>query len=191
MFNPSLTKAQVAEIITAMDDLDFDRFLYCQHIAGTHLAVGLFENMLMTAMLTCNRVPLEKALGSDMPRWQQLVAKRNILQGSTIGSLIKILERHGIAGPDIAYLKWVKDKRDYFVHRMFHEGVWPGDLNREECRAMTRRLLAIQKWLGRAERRVWLIFEKAGFLELNHLSGGILASNVDLGDVFEEYGADA
>jgi len=116
-----------------------------------------------------------------------VVAKRGILQGSTIGSLIKIVERHGITATDIAYLKWIKDKRDYFVHRMFHEGVWPGDMDGVEGRAMTRRLLAIQNWLGRAERRVWRIFEEAGFLELKHIDGGFLASNVDLGNVFKEH----
>lgn len=183
MFDHSVTKEQLIEEIVRMDDIDFDRLMYCQHIAATHLAVGQFEEILISAMLMCNRVRIEKALGSDMERWQQLLTKRNLLKGSTIGSLIKILERHGIDAVDIAYLKWVKDKRDYFVHRLFHDGAWPGDLNRDGCRVMTRRLLAIQKWLQRAGDRIWRVFENAGFLHLQRVGGGYLASNPDLGDL--------
>lgn len=188
MFDPSITKAQLADAVANMDDLDFDRLMYCQHIAATHLAVGQFEDMLVSAMLMCNRVRLEKALGPDMERWEQLLTKRGLLQGSTIGSLIKILERHGVAAADIAYLKWVKDKRDYFVHRLLHDGAWPGDLDHSGCQVMTRRLLAVQKWLERAQGRVWRIFEAAGFLHLQSVAeGGYLAFNPD---TFEELQSD-
>ncbi len=186
MFDPSFTKEQLADTIASMDDLDFRRLMYCQHIAATHLAVGQFEEMLISAMMMCNRVRLEKALGPDMKRWEQLVAKRDLLQGSTIGSLIKILERHGIAATDIAYLKWVKDKRDYFVHRLFHYGAWPGDLDHYGCEAMTRRLIAIQRWLERAQGRIWRILESAGFLLLQPFAeGGYLAINPDLLEVLQ------
>lgn len=148
MFKPGLTKAQLREIIDQMSEGDVARFLYCQEMAGAYIAVGKFEDMLIMAMHMCDRVRLEKALGADMERWQQSLAKQALLQGSTTGSLVKILERHGVAAPDIAYLKWIKDKRDYFIHRLFHDGAWPGDLDIDGCRAMTRRLIAIQHWLS-------------------------------------------
>ncbi|MGY4176265.1 hypothetical protein ACVIHH_001556 [Bradyrhizobium sp. USDA 4518] len=90
------------------------------------------------------------------------------------------------AFPNIAYLKWIKDKRDYFVHRLFHDGAWPGDLDEDGCRTMRRRLLAIQLWLSRAERNIWLIFERAGFVELDHLEdGGLLATNMGIYDLLD------
>ena len=178
MFSPRITKEQLTQDIDEMSELDLARFIYCQHMAATHLAVGLFEHMLTTSMLMCDGVKVERALGTDTPKWQQTIRKQIVLQGSTIGSLIKILERHGVPEGDIAYLKWVKDKRDYFVHRLFHEGAWPGDLDAVSCGVMTRRLIAIQRWLSRAERQIWLIFERAGFLELNRFDGGgMLAMN--------------
>lgn len=186
MFDPTITKEQLAEVVVGMNDLDFDRLIYCQHIAATHLAVGQFEEMLISVMLMCERIRLERALGSDMERWQQMLMKRDLLQGSTIGSLIKILERHGVDVGDIAYLKWIKDKRDYFAHRLFQDGAWPGDLDRVCCRAMTRRLIAIQKWLERAQARVLCIFENAGFLHLQRIEdGGYLAINPELYDVLQ------
>lgn len=164
-----------------MSDLDFACFRYCQEMAGTYLAVGQFEDMLITAMHMCDRIKLKKELGTDAKRWEKSLAKKELLQGSTLGSLIKILESNGINADDIAYLKWIKDKRDYFVHRLFHEGAWPGDLDEEDCAYMTRRLLAIQIWLSRAQRNIWSIFERANFVELQHLAdGGILAMNADL-----------
>ena len=94
-------------------------------MAGTYLAVGKFEDMLISAMQMCDRLKVQHRLGEDADRWDRFVAKRATLQGSTLGSLIKVLEKHGIATGDIRYLKWIKDKRDYFVHRLFHEGVGP------------------------------------------------------------------
>lgn len=172
-----------------MSDVDFARFRYCQEMAGSYLAVGKFEDMLISAMLMCDRVKLKKTLGDDSARWAQLLAKKEQLQGSTLGSLLKILEAHPVAPEDINYLKWIKDKRDYFVHRLFHDGAWPGDLDEKDCLYMTRRLLAIQLWLSRAERNIWSIFERAGFVELNRLAdGGILATNMGLYDHFSGQG---
>jgi hypothetical protein len=73
--------------------------------------------------------------------------------------------------------------RDYFVHRLFHDGAWPGDLDEHGCRSMTRRLIAIQLWLARAERNVWSIFERARFFELDRLEdGSLLATNMGIYD---------
>ena len=186
MFKPDLTKAELREIIEGMSGHDVARFLYCQEMAGAYLAVAKFEDMLISAMHMCDRVRLEKALGPDKRRWERSLAKRALLQGSTLGSLIKILERNGVHEADIGYLKWIKDKRDYFVHRLFHDGSWPGDLAEEDCRFMTRRLVAIQLWLSRAERNIWSIFERAGLVELDRLKdGSLLAANLGIYELFE------
>ena len=148
MLGPNLTKVQLHSIIDEMSDLDFARFVYCQEMAGTYMAVGLFEDMLISAMHMCDRVKLKKVLSDDTDWWVQSLAKKIQLQDSTLGSLIKILEGNAIAADDIRYLKWIKDKRDYFVHRLFQEGAWPGELDAESCHLMARRLSAIQIWLS-------------------------------------------
>lgn len=186
MFGPNLTKAQLHNMIDEMSDLDFARFVYCQEMGGTYMAIGLFEDMLISAMHMCDRVKLKKVLGDETDRWAQSLAKKAQLQGSTLGSLIKILEGHAIAPEDLRYLRWIKDKRDYFVHRLFHEGAWPGDLDAESCRLMARRLSAIQIWLSRGQRNIWAIFERAGFVELDRLpDGSFLAMNMGIFDLLE------
>jgi hypothetical protein len=187
MLKAGINKAELQAMIAAMSDLDFARFVYCQEMAGTYMAVGHFESMLISAMLTCDRVKLKKALGLDMEAWEHLLAKKALLEGSTLGSLIKILERNNVDQADLAYLRWLKGKRDYFVHRLFHEGAWPGDLDKEGCRHMQRRLLAIQIWLERGANRIWLIFERAGFAKLTRISdGGFLAMNPGFEDLISE-----
>jgi hypothetical protein len=186
MFGPNLTKDQLHKIIDGMSDLDFVRLVYCQEMAGTYMSVGLFEDMLISAMHMCDRVKLKKILGEDTDEWAQSLAKKTQLRGSTLGSLIKILEGHSIAEDDLRYLKWIKDKRDYFVHRLFHEGAWPGELDAEGCRLMARRLSAIQIWLSRGQRNIWAIFERAGFVELSRLSdGSFLAMNMGVFDLLD------
>jgi hypothetical protein len=187
MFRPGLTKSELRDIVDEMSELDVARFLYCQEMAGTYLAVGQFEDMLISAMHMCDRVKLELRLGSEFGRWDRALAKRSLLQNSTLGTLIKILQRHGVFEVDINYLKWIKDKRDYFIHRLFHQGGWPSDLDERDCRLMARRLIAIQLWLQRAARNVWLIFERAGFVELDRLGdGGLVAMNSGIRDLLEQ-----
>lgn len=187
MFRPELTKAQLLGIIDAMSEDDIGRFLYCQEMAGAFLAVGKFEDMLIGAMQMCDRLKVHHRLGEDAGRWNQYLAKKSTLQGQTLGSLIKILEKHGIAAADIRYLKWIKEKRDHFVHRWFHEGAWPGDLSGDDCRFMSRRLIAVQLWLGRAERQIWFIFERAGLLKVDRIAdGSLLAMNAGIEDLFAD-----
>lgn len=187
MFKATLSKDQLQTIIGSMSDEDVARFLYCQEMAGVYIAVGKFENMLILAMHMCDRVRLQKALGPDRDWWTRSLAKKALLEGSTLGTLIKILERHDVEKADIEYLRWIKDKRDYFVHRLFHDDAWPGDLDEADCHFMRRRLLAIQLWLERGQRNIWSIFERAGFVELDRLAdGGLLAMNLGIYDVLQE-----
>ena len=185
MFRPEINQQQLGALVNEMPDIDFARFLYCQHISSTYLAVGKFEHMLIQAMLLCDRVKLEKALGADISRWQQSIEKRKILRNSTIGSLISILNRHGIAKADVHYQKWIKGRRDYFVHRLFHDGPWPGETDVDGCQAMIRRLMALQIHMQRAERQIWRIFKRAGFVELDELEDGILVMNIGVYDVLD------
>lgn len=183
MFKATVGRQELTAIIGSMSDMDVARFLYCQEMAGAYLAVGKFETMLITAMHMCDRVKLQMKLGPDCDAWTRSVQKKALLEGSTLGSLIKILERHDVDAADIAYLRWIKDKRDYFVHRLFHEDGWPGELSEDGCLLMRRRLMAIQHWLARAERNIWMIFERAGFVELERLGdGGLLAMNTGVYD---------
>ncbi|WP_230482116.1 hypothetical protein, partial [Sphingomonas sp. Leaf21] len=81
----------------------------------------------------------------------------------------------------------VQKSRGYSVHRLFQEGAWPGEMDEHECQLMRRRLIAIQLWLERGERNIWVIFKRAGFVELDLLSdGGLLAMNMGIYDMIQD-----
>jgi len=84
-------------------------------------------------------------------------------------SLITILTKHGVGQADLAYLQWVKDKRDFFVHRFFHDEPWPGDLPEGAIRVLCRRLLYLERVFIRAGKRIWKIFGRAGLMEYHDL----------------------
>ncbi len=185
MFRANMPKAQLVQILDSMDDRDYARFRYVQEMGGTYLAVAHFEDLLIGVMHMCDRVKVRRALGEDAERWEAFLGKRATLQASTLGSLISILEKHAIAPDDLRYLKWVKGRRDHFIHRWFHEYGWPGEHGAEDCRLLTRQLLAIQLWLQRAEHNVPAILERAGLMAVTRFEDGVLMTNLDLLDQFE------
>lgn len=65
MFAPDLTKDQFRAIVDEMSEAYFARFAYCQEMAGAYMAVGLFEDMLISAIHMCDRVKLKTVLGDD------------------------------------------------------------------------------------------------------------------------------
>lgn len=164
-----------------LDDVDTSRTRYCTEIGVTFVRLHVMEDAVISAMSICDRVKVANRLGEDASNWQRHLAKKATLEDSTLGSLVNILSRHDIDARDLAYLKWVKKKRDFFVHRFFRDGAWPGDLDAEDCQWMIRRLRYLQITFDRAGRRMWPILARANLMEMQDLgSAGRLMINLDL-----------
>jgi hypothetical protein len=164
---------------------------YCYQIGSTFVHLGLMEDAIVQAMLMCDRVKVRSLLGRDAKSWEKLLDKKNALEGSTLGSLVAILSRHGVAHTDVAYLKWVTAKRNFFVHRYFRRGEWPGELGAEAINMACRRLLYLETIFNRAGQRIWRIFGRADLLMVHDLGkNGLLMMNFDLDKVLSE-GADS
>lgn len=162
-------------------DVDTLRTRYCTEIGVTFVRLHVMEDAAISAMSICNRVKVANRLGEDASNWQRHLAKKATLEHSTLGSLLAILSRHDIDARDLAYLKWVKEKRDFFVHRFFRDGTWPGDLCVEHCQRMIRRLRYLQITFDRASQRMWPILARANLMEMQDLgSAGRLMINLDL-----------
>ena len=184
MYRSIETPGKIATHIENMDEISFARFLYCQQMSSVFMAVHLLEHAIIDAMMMCDEIRVKEILREDAEVWQKYLEKRKNLEASTLGSLIKILGRHKISASDLNYLRWIKDKRDFFVHRFFHEGGWPGDLDKEGCDFLRRRLLAIQTWLSRTKKRVRYILQRAGLLIILDLGeDGFLVENKNLANL--------
>jgi hypothetical protein len=119
-----------------------------------------------------------KVLDEDVPAWQHIVERQSHLQSSTLGNLIAILSKYNIREEDLSYLKWVKEKRDFFI-RFFNNFNWPGDLPSEAIVVQCRRLRFSEYVYTRASRRIYKIFSRAGLVEYIDLGGdGALIANI-------------
>jgi len=176
-----MTAPTIRAFMTGREDLDVLRFHYCYQIGSTFVNLSLMEDTIIRAMSICDRIKVANALGADMSAWRRLIDKTNKLQSSTLGNLIAILSKHGIAPGDLGYLKWVKAKRDFFVHRFFHQGDWPGELNDDEIDALCRKLLYLEIIFARASHRIWRIFGRANLMGYQDLGkDGALMINLDV-----------
>lgn len=175
------------EFICGCGDIDAERIHYCYQLGSTFTSLALMEDTIINAMLICDRISVAKVLQADAEKWKQFLEKRKQLQDSTLGTLISILAKHGIAADDLSYLRWVKNKRDFFVHRFFHEGHWPGELGRGQVEPLRRRLLYLERIFTRAGQRVWRIFARAGLMHRVDLGrSGSLMFNTDLSRLLDD-----
>lgn len=160
-----------------LSDVDLARVHYCYQIGSTFVACSLMEDAVIAAMEMCSNIRVSSLLGDDAKAWERLIEKRSQLRASTLGTLIKILGNHGVHEADMAYLKWVKAKRDFFVHRYLHDGFWPGDMAERHLEVLCRRLGALEILFQRAAHRIWEVLERAGLIEIERIAGGRLAVN--------------
>lgn len=179
-FTPPNLRRQIAQL----SDLDLVRTRYCYQVGSTFVACALLENSVISSMLICDRVEVSSILRDDAPRWEQIVLKQKHLQDSTLGSLISLLAKHSITPADLNYLRWLKSKRDFFIHRFFHAGGWPGDLSEEQIDNVCRTLGALEIIFRRGADRMIHVLGRAGLMKVEALSEGYLAINPDL---FEEW----
>lgn len=164
-----------------LNEVDALRTQCCTQIGSTFIRLHLMEDAVISAMSICDRVKVANRLGEDASNWDHHLAKKATLEGSTLGSLIGILSRHDVDADDLRYLRWVKERRDFFVHRFFRDGAWPGELAEEDCEWMIRRLRYLQLIFDRAGRRVWPVLARANLMAMQDLGpAGMLMINLDL-----------
>lgn len=175
-FTPPTLRRQIARL----SDLDLVRTRYCYQIGSTFVACALLEDSVISSMLICDRVKVSSILCDDAPKWEQIVLKQKRLQDSTLGSLISILAKHSITPADLNYLRWLKSKRDFFIHRFFHTGAWPGELSEEQVDNVCRTLGALEIIFHRGTERMIHVLARAGLIKVEAMSEGYLAFNPDL-----------
>lgn len=120
-------------------------------------------------------------MAGDSPNWDRFLKKHKQLKDSTLGNLISILSRHSLAEADLNYLRWLKSKRDFYIHQYFQTGPWPGDLNGDQIERVCRTLGALELVFHRGAQRMMNILGKAGLMDIRVIPGsGVLAFNPDL-----------
>ena len=159
-----LSSAVYRRLIETLKGDDLIRVAYCYQIGSTFVSMSQLEDMIINLMLTCDKVKIQAKLEDTAENVEILLAKRDKLHASTLGNLIDILSKHDLSERDSRYLKWVKEKRDFFVHRLFRSGAWPGDLDQDECVSMIRQLGYLEIIFRRATDRIAPILDRSGLI---------------------------
>jgi hypothetical protein len=154
------------KFLSPMKNIDVMRIYYCYQIGSTFVQLGFMERKIIHAMAMCDRI---KLLGKEAPAFHNIVERHAQLTSSTLGNLIIILSKHTIQQADLDYLKWVKTKRDFFVHRFFVNEDWPGDRSEQQIRLLCRQLLYLEHIFNRAHTRIWKILGRANLMEYHDL----------------------
>lgn len=161
-----MNREQIQRKREALSDLEFSRELYVLHLGGVFTTLAIFEQTLIQSLQMPNAIKVNPGV-DDGNASSIFLKKRELLLGHTLGNLIKVLEKNGTEYKDISYLKFVKEKRDFFVHRFFSELPWPGDLNHAyEFDMIARTLKYLEIIFGRATDRIPKILASNGFVEL-------------------------
>lgn len=151
---------------------DAARIHYCYQLGSTFTNMALMEDTIISLMNMCNKISVNRKLGADAKRWEIMLERRSNLQSQTLGKLVQILKNHGLKEEDIKYIEWIKKKRDYFTHRFFQTGSWPGDMDIDDCEAAIRQLLYLEKIFHRFGLRFVYVLSRAGLIEIQPISGG-------------------
>jgi len=158
--------------ISQIDDIEIARQMYLHHIGRVFVTLGIFEQTLIHAI----RMPWKMELplkGNPESRWTLFQARDEFLRDSTLGSMIKVLEKNECLDADLSYLRYVKRHRDLFVHRFFENHIWPGEINDMfSVSASVRTLKFLEITFGRATDRLWGILVRNNFLQRQKFTDG-------------------
>ena len=117
---------KVRRFLSPKRNVDVMRIYYCYQLGSTFVTLGLMETRIVTAMMTCDRIKLSKVIQDDVPFWDSIAMRHAQLQSSTLGNLLTILSKHNIAEADLAYLRWVVARAQFFHSPVFRDGGMAG-----------------------------------------------------------------
>jgi hypothetical protein len=142
------------------------------------------EDTVINAMLICNKVQLSKKSDNSTTAAASFLEKQKSLQESTLGNLIKILSNFDLSKEDVAYLRWLKKRRDFFVHKYFQNGAWPGEMSIAQINSLNRTLGYLELTFHRATGKIWKILVRARLMDaVDFGRNGALLMNTDLDQI--------
>ena len=161
---PPVSREDLAELV---DKSEQDRLaaLYTLQIGRLFCSIGLLEQATVTQLSM-----FVSHTDEDTKHWR---SEHDKLRKSTFGQLVSRMERHGIAGRSLTYLKKLNALRNNVVHGLFWDFPFPGDPDID------------QAWLTSAIDHLERIQLHFRFAEV-HLSNFLIRSGcldfVDLGE---------
>lgn len=144
LFAGNQTREEIG--IISRDKEAFDNMVAMANVGAAFTQIWILED-LVTALVATSKVALERKLSKEALDESSLFLERHRkIRSSTFGRLIDAIEKSGVEGRDIRYLRSIVDLRNDFVHRLGEQVPLPGDWARfgfslEEFSKYTRYVL--------------------------------------------------
>jgi hypothetical protein len=180
------SQEEFSSYLLSLPKAEFDPFLYVHALGATFATIAIFEHTLIQALWIARGIKIDETDGIQTSAVEKMIEKREYLYSKTLGNVIRVLVKNDARDIDIAYLKFLQSKRDFFIHRFFANYPWPGDIGRYDLRLIWRKLRYLEIIFGRAADRVWDIIGRNGYADIVDLgpSGRLMVNHFDSGNPF-------
>lgn len=126
MFGRNLDRKKLLTQLQENSD-SLDNVLAMTHIGFAFCAISTFEDLVSNLVLT-SKAQLKSKLDAQATSAEDLFLERyHNTRRSTLGALMKVIERSGIEGRDIDYLHAIVRLRNNFIHNFMSQAPLPGD----------------------------------------------------------------
>lgn len=170
LFGGNQTRDEILNLVSS-DRQALDNLVAMANVGAAFSEICVFED-LVGSLCLISRVELQQRLDAEALSASQLLLDRHKqIRSSTLGRLVTALEKSGISGRDIRYLRNIVDLRNDFVHRLTEQVPLPGDWARydysieqfaEYTRFVLRHISSATHFFSRIMHRHGLVAGKFG-----------------------------
>ena len=129
LFTGNETREEIIALISE-DAVAFDNVIAMANVGAAFSAIWVLES-LVAGLVLISAINLQKKLSSvALDASDLLSARHSSISGATLGRLVDAIEKSGIEGRDIRYLRAIVSLRNDFVHRLGDQVPLPGDWER-------------------------------------------------------------
>ena len=116
LFSGKETREEIIAMMSESADA-FDNIIAMANVGAAFSAIYVFEDLVAALVLT-SKVQLRSKLTAEAISASSLLLEKNKqVRGSTLGRLVDALEKSGVEGRDVRYLRAIVELRNDFVHR--------------------------------------------------------------------------
>ena len=192
IFGGKESREEILAILNSQGEA-LDNAIFAANIGACFCAISSFES-LIASLVSMSSVEVGKAVPrTTFGDAAAMIVRLGHTKGMTVGRLVTSLEKHGVAGRPIVYLRAILELRNDFIHRLQDQVPLPGDWLRysytlEESAEYTRYVL---RHICHAQNMLPTILMKLGVLSGTSGDYGSLLWNSEdnlFGDAEEESG---
>ena len=180
LFAGNQTREEILALLSR-DKAALDNVIAMANVGAAFSQIWILED-LVAGLVAASKVTIQQKLSKAALDQSSLFLERHrSVRSSTLGRLVDAIERSGVQGRDVSYLRAIVELRNDFIHRFGEQVPLPGDWDRygyslEDFSGYTRYVL---RHVHTASRSFSRIMTKHGMLTRKFGDFGALLWNPD------------